>query len=330
MRIAFIEGTVARTFGSTRRIVELSNSLKAAGHDVTVYTKNGQQPAWIPLFAPVKLWKEINGTYDLALFNNSKPDELRLVRKTDAKVRAFYILGWGETRLDDIEQHIKGGSPDPGIRVIRSVFDDLDFLVLACSTWIGEHLRERYRKDAEILLGGINREHFKAHPKPKDPSSGGTLRIYYSGDPRNRKGTEIVKKAISNVHFSRRHAALIRRTYWGEGLSQEQMGRWYSEATIFADGQLWAGWNNPVLEAMACKTPVVCTDIGGVRDFARDGETALLVSPKDYKAMANALMKLVKSPKLRHDLAENAYEGVSQFTWEKTAKRLVELVEGRL
>ena len=113
-------------------------------------------------------------------------------------------------------------------------------------------------------------------------------------------------------------------------MSQVEMGRWYSEATIFADGQLWAGWNNPVLEAMACKTPVVCTDIGGVRDFARDGETALLVPPDDVKAMAAALFRLSQLPGLRRGLAENAYEAVSEFTWERTARRLVSLVEERL
>jgi len=323
MRIAFTEQTVTKTFGSTRRIVELSNALKVLGHDVTVYTKNGQPPKWIPLFTPVKLWSAIRGTYDLALFNNSKPDELRLVRKTDAKVRAFYVLGWGETRLDDIEQHIKGGSPDPGIRVIRSVFDDPEFLVLACSTWIGQHLRDRYRNDAETLLGGINRQHFRPYPKAKG------LRVYYSGDPRKRKGTDTTRKAISQMIHRMNHTA-IARTYWGEGLSQVQMGQWYSEATIFADGQLWAGWNNPVLEAMACKTPVVCTDIGGVKDFAFDGETALLVPPKDVDAMTEALIRLVKDQALRDRLAQNAYSHVKQFAWEKTARRLVQLVEERL
>lgn len=317
MRIAFIEGTVTRTFGSTRRIVELSNALKALGHDVTLYTKNGRKPGWIPLFTPVKLWGAIEGTYDLALFNNSKPEELNLMRKTRARVRAFYVLGWGETRLGDIERQIKEGGTGDAIHVIRSVFEDPNFLILACSSWIGDHLRARYRKDAETLLGGINREHFKPYPKPND------LRIGYSGDPRKRKGTDTTEQAIKEA----RGTGL---TYWGRGMSQPQMGRWYSQLAIFADGQQWAGWNNPVLEAMACKTPVVCTDIGGVRDFAFRGETALLVPPDDVKAMRDALRRLMKDRGLRETLADNAYAHVERFTWEKTAQRLVRLVEERL
>jgi len=325
MRIGFVQGTVARTFGSTRRIVELSNALLALGHDVTVYTKNGQKPRWIPLQAPVKLWGAVRGGYDLLLFNNSKPEELQLVRRAKARVRAFYVLGWGETRLDDIEQQIKEGSPSAAIRVIRQAFDDPEMLILACSTWIGKHLQERYREDAQILLGGINRDHFRPYPKPEDQ----LMRYYYSGDPRKRKGTDTVKKAISEaIHRLKRTGSV--QTYWGKGMPQVQMGRWYSEATVFADGQHWAGWNNPVLEAMACKSPVVCTDIGGVRDFAFHECTALLVPPDDVDAMTEALVRLVKDPVMGGHLAQNAYEHVGQFTWEKTARRLVELVEGRL
>jgi hypothetical protein len=293
-----------------------------------IYTKNGAQPGWIELKSQAKQWKALakDQPFDLVLFNNSKPEELNLVRRTKARVRAIYILGWGETRLEEIEQEIKARKPGPVLSVVRQVFDDPEFLILACSSWIGEHLRARYRKDTQTLLGGINREHFRPYPKPDD----GALRIYYSGDPRSRKGTDIVRKAVGEALSRSRRMMSFQDTYWRRGFSQERLGRWYSEATIFADGQLWAGWNNPVLEAMACKTPVVCTDIGGVRDFATDGETALLVRPGDSEPITKALMRLMKSPKLRQQLAENAYEAVAEFTWERTAKRLVEIVEERL
>jgi hypothetical protein len=324
VRMAFVEGTLTRTFGSTRRIVELANALLSLGHDVTIYAKNGSKPGWIPCRAPVARWEDISGSYDFALFNNSKPDELLRVRKTQARVRAFYVLGWGETRLREIEAQIKLRSGNGATGVIRSVFGDPAFVVLACSTWIGEHLRQRYRDDVYTLLGGVNRTQFKPYAKPQD----GLMRIYHSGDPRNRKGTDTVTRAISGLALRRK--GVLRQTYWGRRLNQKEMGRWYSEATIFADGQLWAGWNNPVLEAMACKTPVVCTDIGGVRDFAANGETALLVPAKNHKAMAAALMRLARSPTLREDLAERAYEGIAWLTWERTARELVNLVGTRL
>jgi len=327
MRIAFVEQTVTHTFGGTRRIVELANTLVALGHRVDVYTKLGQQARWIPLRVKVKAWPALkkDGPFDLVLFNQSKPEELNLVRNTTTKLRAFYVLGWGETRLDEIEREIKSAHPGPALQVVRSVFDDPKFVILACSTWIGEHLRARYRRDTVTLLGGINREHFRPYQKPDD----GKLRIYYSGDPRSRKGTDTVVAAIREMRTATKRKTTT-STYWRKGIPQLRMGVWYSSATIFADGQHWAGWNNPVLEAMACKTPVVCTDISGVRDFAVDGETALLVPPKDVKAMSHALMRLTRSEALRKQLADAGYERVRGFTWEETAARLIEIVRERL
>lgn len=327
MKIAFVQRTVIRTFGSTRRIVELSNALNMMGHQVYVYSKGGGQPGWIQLDVKVQPWQALrnDGPFDLALFNNSSAEEYNLVMEARAEVRAFYVLGWGETRLDEIEQEIMSPRPGPAIQVIRAAFEDLDFLILACSTWMGDHLRDRYRGDTETLLGGINREHFQPYDKPRDD----WLRIYLSGDPRKRKGTDTTSMAIREM-MKRMKTQAITKTYWAKGMSQPDMGRWYSEATIFADGQHWAGWNNPVLEAMACKTPVVCTDIGGVRDFAIDGETALLVPPREVKAMARRLAELADSETLRARLAERAYDHVQQFTWDRTAARLVQLVRERI
>lgn len=327
MKIAFVQRTVMRTFGSTRRIVELSNALNMMGHQVYVYSKGGGQPGWIQLNVKVQPWGALrnDGPFDLVLFNNSSSEEYNLVRYARAEVRAFYILGWGETRLDEIEREIMCPRPGPAIQVIRSVFDDPQFLILACSTWIGDHLRDRYRGDTETLLGGINRAHFQPYDKPHDR----LLRIYLSGDPRKRKGTDTTNMAIREMQAGGRHRAVM-KTYWAKGMSQPEMGRWYSEATIFADAQHWAGWNNPVLEAMACKTPVVCTDIGGVRDFAIDGKTALLVPAKEVKAMAHRLGELADSETLRAQLAQRAYDHVQQFTWDRTAARLVKLVRERM
>src|SRR4030042_7161399 len=108
MNIAFIETSVTRTFGSTRRIVELCNALNDLGHNAHVYSKKGQQPAWIELNNQAKRWDALRNDqpFDLVLFNNSKPEELNLVRKTLARVRAVYILGWGGTRLDEVGRAI--------------------------------------------------------------------------------------------------------------------------------------------------------------------------------------------------------------------------------
>jgi glycosyltransferase involved in cell wall biosynthesis len=104
------------------------------------------------------------------------------------------------------------------------------------------------------------------------------------------------------------------------------MAATYGAADLFVDAQWHAGWNNPVIEAMACGTPVVCTDIGGVRDFAFDQKTALLVPPRDASALAGAIRRMMDDRELRERLAANALAGVARFDWDRAADTFLDLL----
>jgi len=88
------------------------------------------------------------------------------------------------------------------------------------------------------------------------------------------------------------------------------------------EGSRHAGWNNPVAEAMSCKVPVVCTDIGGVKDFAFHEKTALLVPPEKPEKMASAIFRLIKDPQLRGTLQKNAYNHITKYDWDTSTKSL--------
>ncbi|MCS6953791.1 MAG: glycosyltransferase family 4 protein [Bryobacterales bacterium] len=99
------------------------------------------------------------------------------------------------------------------------------------------------------------------------------------------------------------------------------------------------GSPNVLLEAMAAQVPVVATRVGGVPEIALDQQTALLVPPRDPRAMAAALERLLSCPQQRRRLASAAFELVqSRFTpeayqhslrrfyrrlWEECARRLM-------
>jgi glycosyltransferase involved in cell wall biosynthesis len=154
------------------------------------------------------------------------------------------------------------------------------------------------------------------------------IRILCSGDPRPRKGfitvldaIEIVKKYIPDIALD---------AYYGKGISQEQMSHVYSSADIFVDAQWYAGWNNPVAEAMACKVPVVCSNIGGVKDFAFHEQTALLVPVKDAQALAQAILRLIRNKPLQEKLGENAFTHIARFRWPDSAENLENILEAAL
>jgi glycosyltransferase involved in cell wall biosynthesis len=76
--------------------------------------------------------------------------------------------------------------------------------------------------------------------------------------------------------------------------------RWFDVSTLASIAE---GFPNVVIEAMAAGVPVVATDVGGVRDAVRDGETGLLVPSRDPAALAAALGRVVDDAALRARLA---------------------------
>ena len=76
-----------------------------------------------------------------------------------------------------------------------------------------------------------------------------------------------------------------------------------------------------LLEAMACKLPVIASNIGGIPDIVHDRINGLLVPQKNIFELSNALNELIKNEELRKSLALNGYEMVKgHFSWEQIAK----------
>ena len=70
-----------------------------------------------------------------------------------------------------------------------------------------------------------------------------------------------------------------------------------------------------VIEAWAMGLPVVSTDVGGLKDLIRDGETGLLVPDGDVEAMTNAIVRLVGDPTLTGRLSTNGRREAAQCSW---------------
>jgi glycosyltransferase involved in cell wall biosynthesis len=81
------------------------------------------------------------------------------------------------------------------------------------------------------------------------------------------------------------------------------------------------GMPGAVLEAMAAGLPVVATAVGGVTEVVRDGETGLLVPPRDPVRLSHAIERLASDPDLRVRLGKNARrEAGERFSWERCVR----------
>jgi glycosyltransferase involved in cell wall biosynthesis len=97
----------------------------------------------------------------------------------------------------------------------------------------------------------------------------------------------------------------------------------YSAADLFVFPSLYEGFGLPALEALACGTPVVASNVSAVPEVV--GDAALQVSPLDVEAMADAMERLLRDDRLRSDLRERGLERAAQFSWEKAARQTVEV-----
>ena len=102
----------------------------------------------------------------------------------------------------------------------------------------------------------------------------------------------------------------------------------YSAADVFAIPSLQEAFGQTALESMACGTPVVGFNVGGIREVVTDGVTGLLVPVRDSGALRDAIGKLLSNAALREELASNCRKtAVGEYTLEIQAKRYVELYQ---
>jgi D-inositol-3-phosphate glycosyltransferase len=113
--------------------------------------------------------------------------------------------------------------------------------------------------------------------------------------------------------------------------SREFLKLYYNAADIFVTTPWYEPFGITPLEAMACGTPVVGADVGGIKYSVSDGFTGNLVPPNDPDALAAALAKLYGDADYRKQLGRNAIDRVhEQFTWGKVSASIAALYQNVL
>ena len=106
---------------------------------------------------------------------------------------------------------------------------------------------------------------------------------------------------------------------------QDDLPALLSGARLFVFPSLYEGFGLPVLEAMACGTPVLCSNASSLPEVA--GDAALLVDPVDVKSMAEAMNRLLQDEGLRTQLVERGYRQGRQFSWDRCARETLAVLE---
>ncbi len=112
-------------------------------------------------------------------------------------------------------------------------------------------------------------------------------------------------------------------------LPLEELVQRYRRARVLVMPSLFEGFGLPVAEAMACGTPVIASRAGSLPEVVgEDQEAGMLVPPGDPESLSESIHRVLSQPRLEGGLAARARNRVERlFSWEKTARRTVEVYE---
>lgn len=163
--------------------------------------------------------------------------------------------------------------------------------------------------------------------------------ILYVGQRRGYKNFLILLKVFSlweknkeidllciggEARWDKEEAAIIRNANLSNSvklfhnISDEELKLLYSLAEVFIYPSLYEGFGIPILEAMACGTPVIVSNTASMPEVA--GEAGLYFSPDSIDELLSALNKMIDDLTLRRDLKAKGLNRSRSFSWEKTAK----------
>ena len=97
-----------------------------------------------------------------------------------------------------------------------------------------------------------------------------------------------------------------------------QLPHWYRAAAAFVYPSLFEGFGLPVAEAMACGTPVICSDAASLLEVA--GDAALIFAAADTDGLVRALYTLFAKPEIGAELAQRGLARSRRFTWQRAAQ----------
>jgi glycosyltransferase involved in cell wall biosynthesis len=161
---------------------------------------------------------------------------------------------------------------------------------------------------------------------------------------------KMIKYLIRATRYLRNHSSRIKVVILGEGslnmdlekefneIEGEEMAFFlgyeevspqvFSSLDVFVCSAGFKNMNHGLVEAMACRLPVVFIRVGEIPDAVKHRKTGWIVSPRSPKILANAVIRLFEDRELAAHLGQNAYEFVfAKFSAEAMASRIIEMYE---
>ena len=193
--------------------------------------------------------------------------------------------------------------------------------VVAASSWLAEAARELGADDVRVIPSGVDLPE-RVGPPAEPPE------VLYAGRLSAEKGVLELLEAADGLPLTVAGDGPLRDRVPGAlgFVPHGQLAGLYERAAVVACPSRREGFGVVCAEAMAHGRPVVASAVGGLLDLVADGETGLLVPPRDPRALRGALDRLLGDGDLRRELGAAARERIRRrFAWDAVLDATLEL-----
>jgi glycosyltransferase involved in cell wall biosynthesis len=218
-----------------------------------------------------------------------------------------------------------------------------DIPIISISHWLDEQIFNHFNKRSQVINLGIDPNVFYPETQPKEFDANKPKVILYIG----RDAVDYELKGINDFAEAMN---IVKKEYPGPFVvymicpdgeislpgvpckffpaqDEESMAEFYRSADLFVSSSWFEAFSLPPLEAMACGTPVVTTNSGGVLDFCRDLESAFLTMPKNPQSLASGILSIMFSETLAKKLIRGGLQGAQHFTKARYLSEMIEALE---
>lgn len=207
---------------------------------------------------------------------------------------------------------------------------------ITIASWLKDLLEIRFdQKVYGIITNGVNFEEFyceKISSKWEERQEEITILASIRGGSLLKGDFDLIEslKEVNNKHpetkiilyGSKRNMNIPEWIQFVNTPFGEKLRQLYCSAQIFVSASRLEGCQLPPMEAMACGCAVVATNIGGVPDYSINEKTIISVPPRNPEKLADAIIRLIENENERKTIAENGYNYIRQFSWEKATDKI--------
>lgn len=249
---------------------------------------------------------------------------LRRWRFRRGLTRASFLIAVSDATRRNVENAV---NVPPGR--IRRIYNapDPEFTARASSSGAEQNGRvlERYQVGYPYLLYAGN---IRAHKNiPRLVEAFAVLREQLSSHPEYRDlhliliGDTIARNAaVRQAVFRSRISHLVRFLGF---VPSDTLRCFYQSAAAFVFPSRYEGFGLPPLEAMACGTPVVASNVSSLPEVV--GDAAILVNPENVFDIARGIREVLVDRSLRCALVQKGFDQVARFSWRDTARQVLEI-----